>query len=648
MAVTYGPLIVNNHARFGYLATPLVFGDFPAVVGSPFFLGVVPARQEEDTIQGSSIRKSTKKNGRMHASIEVHPATVNKGTSMSLKADAVKESKSHSTQVQTYSVHMISSTIVAPASLQRGQYKYHKSKRPSAATSRSGKSIMVGSLPVRLDGSPPITPRDRNVPNILTSNRFSALRWFRRKHEDSTVKAGTKQKTRHFTKLKQIWVPKKEVQKFKKNQANASKVIQRKSSIKNIYPPYTGSEHSRGWKRKGVYKKSNYIPQGPEDTREDKGIPTQQSKARISVFDRISRISIFDKLRATPSASTRPSKRRRVTWVAQEKPRLIIFSCYTTGMESGKVVEQITEATLNIPTEHEGTQVPFIEETNIQIEEGGPSASTGHPVIDLPTKENFQAMTDDDKYEVMQQWRSKMASLVNEMRRLATSSHRQFIEPVSIQHQQQSQYPDGFISLNNPAISSIGLLPQATGLYINDPSNIMPPQVEALQNIAIQRHEIKKMVEDMLAQQGEGVQAIDLYSVPFPVHHQLKKLPEACPKVPKLPKYDGHGAPQEHVAHYTIAMGDLASDESYLLRYFATSLTGIAFQWYSKLKSGSVTDWADMQKKFYDRFQTTERKVSLAELCTLKQKKGESAIDFIRRWRELSMGCDNPPVQGAR
>ncbi|MQL87878.1 hypothetical protein Taro_020429, partial [Colocasia esculenta] len=39
MAVTYGPLVVNNHARFGYLATPIVFGDFPAVVGSPYFLG---------------------------------------------------------------------------------------------------------------------------------------------------------------------------------------------------------------------------------------------------------------------------------------------------------------------------------------------------------------------------------------------------------------------------------------------------------------------------------------------------------------------------------------------------------------------------------------------------------------------------------
>ncbi|MQL77014.1 hypothetical protein Taro_009411 [Colocasia esculenta] len=43
LAVTYGPLVVANHARCGYLTTPVVFGVFPAVVGSPYFLRVVPA-----------------------------------------------------------------------------------------------------------------------------------------------------------------------------------------------------------------------------------------------------------------------------------------------------------------------------------------------------------------------------------------------------------------------------------------------------------------------------------------------------------------------------------------------------------------------------------------------------------------------------
>ncbi|MQL77965.1 hypothetical protein Taro_010391 [Colocasia esculenta] len=535
MAVTYGPLVVNNHARFGYLATPIIFGDFPAVVGSPFFLRVVPAHQEEEAAQISSSHESTKRNCNNNGRAKARSATIYKGTQMPVKDDAVKGGKPHSTQVRTYSVHMISSTIVAPIPSQQGQHKRRNNKRPPAAISRSGKSVMIGNVRVRLDGTPPTTPRDRYVPNIPTSNRFSALRWIRGKHEGSMVEAGAKQKTRHFTKLKKIWVPKKETQKFE-DQANTSKMVWRKKNVKNNHLQDAGFEHSRGRKRKGMYRKSNYISQGPENTRVDKQTSTQQSKARISVFDRISRIPIFDKLKATPSTHVRPSKRRHVTWAAQEKPRLIIFSCYATGMESGEVAEQIAEATPNI--------------------------STG-----------------------------------------------------------------------------------ATGPDINDPANIMPPQMDAFQNTAIQRHEIKKMVEDMFAQQSEGIHSTGLYSVPFPVYHQFKKLPEASPKVPKLPKYDGYGEPQEHVAHYTIAMGDLASDESYLLRYFATSLTGVAFQWYSKLRSGSVADWADMQKKFYDRFQTAERKVSLAELCSLKQKKEESAIDFIRRWRELSMGCDNPPVQ---
>ncbi|MQL91945.1 hypothetical protein Taro_024564 [Colocasia esculenta] len=92
-------------------------------------------------------------------------------------------------------------------------------------------------------------------------------------------------------------------------------------------------------------------------------------------------------------------------------------------------------------------------------------------------------------------------------------------------------------------------------------------------------------------------------------------------------------------------MGGLAFDESYLLRYFATSLTGTAFQWYSRLRPNSIVNWADLQKKFIDRFQTAERKVSLAELCSLKQRKGETTLDFIKRWRDFSMTCDNPPTQ---
>ncbi|MQL96630.1 hypothetical protein Taro_029311, partial [Colocasia esculenta] len=522
MAVTYGPLVVNNHARFGYLATPIVFRDFPAIVGSPYFLGVVLTYQEEGITQKSPSNKSTKKTSRIRANIKARPATINGGTEMPSKDNADKETKSHSTQIWTFSVQTISSKIIAPVSSQRGQNKYHKSKRPSTAISRSGKSIMVGGLRVRLDGSQPIIPRDRYIPTIPTSNRFSALRWFRGKQEDSKVEAD-------------------EAQKLKKTQTDAPKVFSKRSNVKYASLQHIEPNYHHGQKRKGVYKKSSYTPQSPENIRVVKGNPTQQLKYRASVSHRIPRVSVFDRLGAIPNASTRPSKRRQVTWATEEKPKLIIFSCYASGNDSGEPAEQIAEATSNNPTEairqfarrnrqpdgqagtsgqapsrvdfqHEGIQIPFFEETNIQIEEGGLPTSNINLVIDLRTRENFQAMSDNDKYQAMQQCQSQMAALLNEMRRLTTSSLRHSIEPVSTQNQ---QHPDGSAPANHPAASTTGLLPQAT----------------------------------------------------------------------------------------------------------------------------------DMQKKFLDRFQTAEKKVSLSELCSLKQKKGESAIDFIKRWREFSMKCNNPPTQ---
>ena len=65
-----------------------------------------------------------------------------------------------------------------------------------------------------------------------------------------------------------------------------------------------------------------------------------------------------------------------------------------------------------------------------------------------------------------------------------------------------------------------------------------------------------------MAEHDEGVATFDSY------------------KVPKFNRFDGKGSPQEHLAHYITNMGELAVDESYLLRYFATSLTGVVFQWY--------------------------------------------------------------------
>ncbi|MQL92254.1 hypothetical protein Taro_024877 [Colocasia esculenta] len=157
-----------------------------------------------------------------------------------------------------------------------------------------------------------------------------------------------------------------------------------------------------------------------------------------------------------------------------------------------------------------------------------------------------------------------------------------------------------------------------------------------------QRAMIEQIIEAKMAEQNEGSATYDLYKVPYPVHHLFKKLPTEHPKVPKFSKSNGDGSPHEHIAHYTSIMGELATEESYLLRYFSTSLTGPAFQWYARLKPNSIVGWEDMQRKFFECFRVIERRVTLAELISLKQNKNESALDFIKRWRDMSMKCEQP------
>ncbi|MQM22617.1 hypothetical protein Taro_055672 [Colocasia esculenta] len=89
-------------------------------------------------------------------------------------------------------------------------------------------------------------------------------------------------------------------------------------------------------------------------------------------------------------------------------------------------------------------------------------------------------------------------------------------------------------------------------------------------------------------------------------------------------------------------MGDLAADESYLLKFFGSSLTGLAFKWYSNLSVRSIIDWPDMQRKFIERFYVAEREITLVELYATRQQDNESTMDYIKRWRDLSMRCRRP------
>ena len=69
------------------------------------------------------------------------------------------------------------------------------------------------------------------------------------------------------------------------------------------------------------------------------------------------------------------------------------------------------------------------------------------------------------------------------------------------------------------------------------------------------------------------------------------------------------------------------------------SLKGNAFDWYTALAPGFSDSWNQMEREFLNRFYSTQRIVSIIELTNSKHYKEEYVIDYIQRWRNLSLNC---------
>ena len=61
------------------------------------------------------------------------------------------------------------------------------------------------------------------------------------------------------------------------------------------------------------------------------------------------------------------------------------------------------------------------------------------------------------------------------------------------------------------------------------------------------------------------------------------------------------------------------------------------FDWYTALALGFIDSWNQMEREFLNRFCGTRR--TMIELTNSKQWKEEPVIDYIQRWRNLSLNC---------
>ncbi|KAA0063891.1 ty3-gypsy retrotransposon protein [Cucumis melo var. makuwa] len=140
------------------------------------------------------------------------------------------------------------------------------------------------------------------------------------------------------------------------------------------------------------------------------------------------------------------------------------------------------------------------------------------------------------------------------------------------------------------------------------------------------------------AQYGGLPQTTFMYSKPYTKRIDNLKMPLGY-QPPKFQQFDGKGNLKQHIAQFVETCENAGSRGDQLVRQYIRSLKGNAFEWYTDLEPKVIYNWEQLEKEFLNRFYSTRRTLSMMELTNTKQRKGESVIDYINRWRALSLDC---------
>ncbi|KAK2986704.1 hypothetical protein RJ640_010929 [Escallonia rubra] len=76
-----------------------------------------------------------------------------------------------------------------------------------------------------------------------------------------------------------------------------------------------------------------------------------------------------------------------------------------------------------------------------------------------------------------------------------------------------------------------------------------------------------------------------------------------------------------------------------LVKQFVRSLKGNVFDWNTDIEPDSINCWEAMEREFLNWFYSSRRSVSMMELTNTRQWKDEPVVDYINRWRSLSLDC---------
>ncbi|KAH0658238.1 hypothetical protein KY289_026986 [Solanum tuberosum] len=151
--------------------------------------------------------------------------------------------------------------------------------------------------------------------------------------------------------------------------------------------------------------------------------------------------------------------------------------------------------------------------------------------------------------------------------------------------------------------------------------------------------QLKDFIIEVLEDKSESSSKFSpTYAKPYTQSIDNLKMPKGY-QPPKLQQFDGKGNPKQHIAHFIKTCNDAGTYGDYLVKEFVRSLKEYAFDWYTDLEPNSIDCWEQLEKELLNRFYSTRHVVSMIELTKARQGKDELVVDFINRWRSLSLNC---------
>ncbi|KAA0059023.1 ty3-gypsy retrotransposon protein [Cucumis melo var. makuwa] len=148
-----------------------------------------------------------------------------------------------------------------------------------------------------------------------------------------------------------------------------------------------------------------------------------------------------------------------------------------------------------------------------------------------------------------------------------------------------------------------------------------------------------EMIANSIKTQYSGpAQTFSLYSKPYTKRIDNLRMPNGY-QPPKFQQFDGKGNPKQHVAHFIESCETAGTRGDLLVKQFVRTLKGNVFDWYIDMEPESINNLEQLERNFLNRFYSTRRIISMMELTNTRQQKGELVIDYINRWRALSLDC---------